>query len=124
MGPRLSGVVIPPEDDAKDSMLCIRAKCVDDLLGDKRSLPGITVRVWELMTSDWQEIVTWRGALNLLWLSIAGRHEMSNEVGYVLHLCLLDPFVPSTSFPYNVLHSNEVDTTLFPPPAFVAARWA
>ena len=53
MGPRLNGIMIPPEDDAKDLMLYVWTKRVDDLLGDKRSLPGITIRVWEFMAPDW-----------------------------------------------------------------------
>ena len=124
MGPRLNGIMIPPEDDAKDLMLYVWTKRVDDLLGDNRPLPGITVRVWELMASDWEETVAGRGKLGIFWLSVAGRHKMRNEVRYVLHLRLLDPLVPSTSFPHETLRSSEVDTTLLPSPAFVAARWA
>ena len=124
MGPRLNGIVIPPEDDTKDLMLHYRTQCVDDLLGDKRPLPGITVRVWELMAPDWQEVVAFWGSPSIRWFGAADRHKMCNEVRYVLHLRLLDPFVPGTSFPHYVLHLNEVETTLFPAPAFVAARWA
>ena len=52
MGPRVDGIMTPPKDDAKDSMLHVWAKCVDNLLGDKGPLPGITVRVWEFVTPD------------------------------------------------------------------------